>query len=203
MPIGLPKRLSLTRISRRRSTSHKETDGVYRVGTLARLNVADSCGTPLADAELAAFRKNYGAPAHSAFLYHHAQLIEIIYALERIEKLLSEEDILSSHVRATAGVISPEGMGIIEAPHGVLIHHYKVNDEGAIVWANLIVATGHNNRAMGRSVQQGGAGVCSRRQVRGRHAEQGLGSDSRLRSLPKLLDSCDRHNRPASRTSGP
>lgn len=43
---------------------------------------------------------------------------------------------------------------MIEAPRGTLIHHYKVNDDGAIVWANLIVATGHNNLAIGRSVQQ-------------------------------------------------
>ncbi|MGB9434746.1 MAG: Ni/Fe hydrogenase subunit alpha, partial [Candidatus Acidiferrum sp.] len=31
---------------------------------------------------------------------------------------------------------------------------YKVNEEGGIVWANLIVATGHNNLAIGRSIQQ-------------------------------------------------
>jgi NAD-reducing hydrogenase large subunit len=43
---------------------------------------------------------------------------------------------------------------MVEAPRGVLIHHYKVNDEGAIVWVNLIVATGHNNLAIGRSIQQ-------------------------------------------------
>jgi len=43
---------------------------------------------------------------------------------------------------------------MIEAPRGTLIHHYKVNEEGAITWANLIVATGHNNLAIGRSVRQ-------------------------------------------------
>ena len=54
----------------------------------------------------------------------------------------------------TAGVNALEGVGIIEAPRGLLIHHYKVNEDGAIVWANLIVATGHNNLAIGDSVQQ-------------------------------------------------
>jgi NAD-reducing hydrogenase large subunit len=43
---------------------------------------------------------------------------------------------------------------MIEAPRGTLIHHYKVNEEGAITWANLIVATGHNNLAIGQSVKQ-------------------------------------------------
>jgi NAD-reducing hydrogenase large subunit len=68
--------------------------------------------------------------------------------------LLNSPQILDKHVRATAGVNSLEGVGMVEAPRGVLIHHYKVNEEGGIVWANLIVATGHNNLAIGRSIQQ-------------------------------------------------
>ena len=128
--------------------------GVYRVGALGRLNAASQCGTPLADAEFTEFHQRFGAVAHSAFLYHYARLIEIVYALEKIQALLDEPNILDAHVRATAGVNSLEGVGMIEAPRGTLIHHYKVNEEGAITWANLIVATGHNNLAMGRSVKQ-------------------------------------------------
>ena len=118
------------------------------------MNAADQCGTPQADAEFAEFHQRFGAPAHSAFLYHYARLIEIVHALEKIEMLLADPRILDKHVRATAGVNSLEGVGMIEAPRGTLIHHYKVDEEGAITWANLIVATGHNNLAMGRSVQQ-------------------------------------------------
>jgi NAD-reducing hydrogenase large subunit len=129
-------------------------DGVYRVGPLARINAADQCGTPRADAELVEFRQRFGSPAHSAFLFHYARLIEIVHALERIEVLLNDPQILDTHVRATGGVNALEGVGMIEAPRGVLIHHYKVNEEGGIVWANLIVATGHNNLAIGRSIQQ-------------------------------------------------
>lgn len=128
--------------------------GVYRVGPLGRLNAADGCGTPLADAEFREFHQRYGMIAHSAFLYHYARLIEITYALERIEALLTDPQILDPHIRATAGVNALEGIGMIEAPRGTLIHHYKVNEHGAITWANLIVATGHNNLAIGRSVQQ-------------------------------------------------
>lgn len=128
--------------------------GAYRVGPLGRLNAASQCGTPAADAEFAEFHQRFGAVAHSAFLYHYARLIEIVYAVERIQQLLDDPRILDTHVRATAGVNALEGVGMIEAPRGTLIHHYKVNEEGAITWANLIVATGHNNLAMGRSVQQ-------------------------------------------------
>jgi NAD-reducing hydrogenase large subunit len=129
-------------------------NGVYRVGPLARLNACDQCGTPHADAELAEFRQRFGSPSHSSFLYHYSRLIEIIHALERIEVLLNDPQILETHVRAKGGVNALEGVGMIEAPRGVLIHHYKVNEQGGIVWANLIVATGHNNLAMGRSIQQ-------------------------------------------------
>jgi NAD-reducing hydrogenase large subunit len=128
--------------------------GTYRVGPLARINVANQCGTPLADAEFQEFHQRFGSPAHSAFLYHYARLIEMIHALEKIESLLADPQILEKHVRATAGVNSLEGVGMIEAPRGTLIHHYKVNEDGGIAWVNLIVATGHNNLAMGRSIQQ-------------------------------------------------
>jgi NAD-reducing hydrogenase large subunit len=128
--------------------------GIYRVGPLARLNVADRCGTPKADAELTEFRQRFGNPAHSSFLFHYARLIELLHSLQRIGDLLDDPRILNTHVRATAGVNSLEGVGMVEAPRGVLIHHYKVNEDGGIVWVNLIVATGHNNLAIGKSIQQ-------------------------------------------------
>jgi len=128
--------------------------GIYRVGPLGRLNAADRCGTPSADAEFKEFHQRFGTIAHSAFLYHYARLIEIVYALEKIEALLNDARLLDTHVRATAGVNALEGVGMVEAPRGTLIHHYKVNEEGAITWANLIVATGHNNLAIGQSVKQ-------------------------------------------------
>ncbi len=129
-------------------------EGIYRVGPLARINVADRCGTPKADAEMEEFHQRFGRPAHSSFLFHYARLIELLHALERIGQLITDPQILETHVRASAGVNSLEGVGIVEAPRGVLIHHYKVTEDGAMKWANLIVATGHNNLAIGRSIQQ-------------------------------------------------
>jgi len=159
------------------------TDGVYRVGPLARLNVADRCGFPQADAEFKEFHQRFGSPAHSSFLFHYARLIEIIYALEKIEALLTDPQILDEHVRATAGVNSLEGVGIIEAPRGVLIHHYKVNEEGAMVWANLIVATGHNNFAIGKSVQQ-----VSEHFVKGMKLQEGM--LNRVSAVVRAYDPC-------------
>jgi NAD-reducing hydrogenase large subunit len=158
-------------------------EGVYRVGPLARMNVADRCGTPRADAELLQFRERFGAPAHSSFLFHYARLIEIIYALERIEALLNDPKILDTHVRATGGVNALEGVGVIEAPRGLLIHHYKVNEEGGIVWANLIVATGHNNLAIGRSIQQ-----VSEHFIDGTKLEEGM--LNRVSAVVRAYDPC-------------
>src|SRR5579864_593865 len=157
--------------------------GVYRVGPLARLNVVDRCGTPKADREFAEFHQRFGTMAHSAFLYHYARLIEIIYALERIEALLTDPSILDRHVRATAGVNALEGVGMIEAPRGTLIHHYKVNEEGAITWANLIVATGHNNLAIGRSVRQ-----VSERFIDGTKLNEGM--LNRVSAVVRAYDPC-------------
>jgi len=126
--------------------------GVYRVGPLARLNVADSMGTPIADRELAEFRQRLGGQAHSSFYYHYARLIELVRGLELIEVLLTDPEILATHVRARASVNCLEGVGMIEAPRGTLIHHYKVDETGAIRYVNLIVATGHNNMAMNKSI---------------------------------------------------
>ena len=129
--------------------------GVYRVGPLGRLNVVDRIGTPLAHEEFKRFRQlGNGRPVEGSLFYHYARLIELIYALERIEQLLSEPDILSSHVR-DYGPAAPQthAVGVIEAPRGMLVHDYSVDANGLIKRANLIVATGHNNWAMNRAVE--------------------------------------------------
>lgn len=158
-------------------------DGAYRVGPLARLNVADRCGTPEADLEFEEFHQRYGRMVQSAFHYHYARLIEALYGLERMEILLANPAILDTHVRAHAGVNATEGVGIAEAPRGVLIHHYKVDDQGAIRSANLIVATGHNNLAINRSVLQ-----VSEHFIDGNHLREGM--LNRVSAVIRAYDPC-------------
>jgi NAD-reducing hydrogenase large subunit len=128
--------------------------GMYRVGPLARLNIADRCGTVRADQELAEFKELQRTAVLSSFHFHQARLIEILYCVERLEQLLLDPEILSKHVRAEAKPNAPEGIGASEAPRGTLFHHYKIDENGLIRWANLIIATGQNNLAMNRSVLQ-------------------------------------------------
>jgi NAD-reducing hydrogenase large subunit len=129
-------------------------EGIYRVGPLARLNICDRIGTPQADTELQAFRDFAGGVPTSSFLYHYARLVEILACLEHIQALMEDPDILSNRVRAEAGVNALEGIGVSEAPRGTLFHHYKVDENGLIEKVNLIIATGHNNLAMNKTITQ-------------------------------------------------
>jgi NAD-reducing hydrogenase large subunit len=135
---------------------HGYPKGVYRVGPLARLNNANACGTPFADVALAEFRtlQEDSGPVASSFHYHYARLVEIIYALEKMERLLRDPDILDARVRARARGNRNEGIGVAEAPRGTLMHHYKIDEHGLITWVDLIIATGHNNLAMNQSIRQ-------------------------------------------------
>jgi NAD-reducing hydrogenase large subunit len=158
-------------------------DGLYRVGPLARLNVAASVGTPKAGREWAEFRQLAPGAVLSSFHYHYARLIEMLYALERIGQILDEPDILSTRVRAHAEPNNLEGIGVAEAPRGTLLHHYKVDENGLIVWANLIIATGHNNLAMNRGVLQ-----VARHFVDGERLQEGM--LNRVEAVIRAYDPC-------------
>jgi len=129
-------------------------DGIYRVGPISRLNIAQKCGTSIADRELNVYREFAGKVTNAALFNHYARLIEIIFSAEKIVELLNNHITFDKHTKAVAGVNQDEGIGVSEAPRGTLIHHYKVDMNGIILWANLIIATGHNNLAMNKGVLQ-------------------------------------------------
>ena len=129
-------------------------EGMYRVGPLARLNICTHIGVPLADQELREFRDRGKGTVLSSFFYHYARLIEILGSIEWIAQLLDDPDILSSHLRAHAGINQLEGIGVSEAPRGTLFHHYHVDENGLMKKINLMIATGQNNLAMNRTVTQ-------------------------------------------------
>jgi NAD-reducing hydrogenase large subunit len=124
-------------------------EGVYRVGPLGRMNAIDRIGTPLASEEHGLFKAlNGGQPVEQTLYFHYARLIEIVFCIERVRELLDDPDILSMDILNTRKDYQGEGIGILEAPRGTLIHHYKADDTGKLTAVNLIVATGHNNWAM-------------------------------------------------------
>lgn len=124
--------------------------GWYRVGPLARINNCDQIATPIAEGR----RKEFiaiGWPVHAPLAYHWARMIELLHCAESIRDYLNDDAILGNDLMVGTRKGS-EGVGVIEAPRGTLIHHYRVDDDGLIEKANLIVSTTHNNRAMNEAV---------------------------------------------------
>jgi F420-non-reducing hydrogenase large subunit len=136
-----------------------KTSGVYRVGPLGRLNAADGMATSLADKEYKRFYETLGGkPVNSTLAYHWARLIELLYAAERATELINDPDITSKHIRNPVGEPG-EGVGVVEAARGTLIHHYEVDKNGLIEKANLIVATTNNAGAITMSVRDAARGM--------------------------------------------
>jgi NAD-reducing hydrogenase large subunit len=144
-------------------------DGWYKVGPLARVQNCDFIPTPLADAQRREFVDYAGSmPMHAPLAYHWARMIEMLHAAETIKDLLHDDDVLGGEL-ITSGERAIEGVGVIEAPRGTLIHHYRVNREDLVTMCNLIVSTTHNNQAMNEAVRQ-----VARRYLQGRELTEGL-----------------------------
>ena len=129
--------------------------GMYRVGPLGRLNVADGCTTPLANKEFQNFKKlGENGIVQACLYYHYARLIEMLNCAEEIKSLVEDELICGKNIWVNSSQMNEEGIGVIEAPRGTLFHHYWVDNSGKMRKVNLIVATGNNNLAMNRAVSE-------------------------------------------------
>ncbi len=133
--------------------------GLYRVGPLARLNVSEGMATPEAEKEYEKMISFFGKkPFRNVFAYHWARLIELLYAAERACELIKDKEITGSEIRNLNLGKPKEGVGIVEAARGTLIHHYKLDEEGLVREVNLIVATTNNKGAINLSIAQGAKG---------------------------------------------
>jgi sulfhydrogenase subunit alpha len=118
-----------------------DTGEDYLVGALARINLNRDLLHPRT--------KDDAASALSAFpsnnVYHNnlAQAIEILHCVDDAIDLLRTIQVADEkpvRTSATAGT----GVGVIEAPRGLLYHMAKVDDEGAIEDYDVIVPTAQN-----------------------------------------------------------
>ncbi len=144
--------------------------GVYCVGPLARLNVAEGVSTPRAQEE---YEKMYstlgGGPIHAVLANHWARIVEILNAAERMLELSRDEEITSDEVRTVPTGTPREGFAVVEAPRGTLFHHYETDEEGIITRVNIVVATTHNNAPICMSIKQAAAAL-----IRGGEVSEGL-----------------------------
>lgn len=129
--------------------------GIYRVGPLARLNAAEGMSTPLAQEAYEKFFATLGGkPVQATLAYHWARLIELLHNGEKLLELARDKEITNPDIRRIPDKVPAEGVGIVEAPRGTLIHHYQTDERGLVQKVNLIVSTGHNNSAMNMSVKK-------------------------------------------------
>jgi F420-non-reducing hydrogenase large subunit len=134
--------------------------GIYRAAPLARLNVADGMATPQAQE---AYEKYFdtlgGKPVHSTLATHWARLVEILYAAERQLELVQDTEITDPKVRIIPNKVPDKGVGVVEAPRGILYHHYKTDDKGMVTKVNLIVGTTNNNAPICMSIRKAAQGL--------------------------------------------
>ncbi len=181
-----------------------KTNGIYRVGPLGRLNAAKGMATPKAQAEYELMYKTlnernpfseardckqseekrlHRLPVHNTLAYHWARLIELLYATERAKELLADSEITSNDIRNMKFTMPGEGIGIVEAARGTLIHHYQLTDDALIAKVNLIVATTNNNGAINMSVRE-----AAKELIRNGRIEDGL--LNRIEMFYRAYDPC-------------
>jgi len=132
--------------------------GIYRVGPLARLNVAKGMSTPLAQKEYELLFRTLGKPAHGTLVFHWARLIELLYAAEKAVELASDPEITSAEVRNMPNEPG-EGVGIVEAARGTLVHHYRLDGDALVRNVNMIVATTNNYPSICMSIRDAAKGL--------------------------------------------
>ncbi len=160
-------------------------EGKYRVGPLARLNLADYVGTELANKEFERY-KEFGENGlkRKAIYYHYARLVEMLYCVERIQRLLKDDLIYEGETTSTPPEpVMDRGVGVIEAPRGTLIHDYEVDRNGLVEKANLIIATTHNNRALNEGVKN-----VAQKYVDGTEIPEGI--LNRIEGIVRSYDPC-------------
>lgn len=139
--------------------------GVYCVAPLARLNAAEGMATPLAEEAYLQYCGTLGKPVHHTLANHWARLVEMLYAAERMKELAEDPEITERKVRTLPTGIPAEGIGVVEAPRGTLIHHYRTDPQGLITHCNLIVATQNNAARMSLDVTRVARGLITASRV--------------------------------------
>ncbi|ASJ02790.1 hydrogenase [Thermococcus profundus] len=123
----------------------------FLVGSLARLLLKSDQLTPEAKR---LFKEHEDKLSTGYVSYNNlAQAIELVYSLERageIAKILLDRGISGENVPVEPR--EGEGIGYVEAPRGVLIHHYRTDSKGRIVHSNIITPTALNHAMIEESL---------------------------------------------------
>jgi F420-non-reducing hydrogenase large subunit len=135
--------------------------GVYRATPGARLNVSDGMSTPLAHAAYEEYFETLTGDrtgrtmVHQTLAMHWARVVEMLNAAERATELVRHPELTHpENYRVIPHDTPTEGVGIVEAPRGTLVHHYVTDENGIVRKANLVVGTTNNHAAICMSIKK-------------------------------------------------
>lgn len=124
-------------------------DKPFMVGGLARIVLL---GERLSGSSSEYFKRMYNPKWRRIPLYNtHAQLIEILFALERIPAIVDEMNLIKDPKIKVPRNLTGEATGALEAPRGTLYHHYTMNNN-LITGADIITPTDQNLDEMEKSL---------------------------------------------------
>ncbi len=127
--------------------------GSYHVGPLARLALNYDRLSPLALKE--AEKVGWDPENQNPFRSIVARAIEVLYACEEGIRLIGAY--LEPTAEAVAAKVLPRasiGMGISEAPRGILYHRYELNDDGTIADAKIVPPTSQNQSCIEKDLYE-------------------------------------------------
>ncbi len=137
------------------------------------------------------------APSHNPFLNTVAQTVEAAHCLEEAIGLVGE--LLEHGVDRTEAFVvglnesgripvrAGGGVGAIEAPRGILFHHYEIDDAGIITDADCVIPTNQNLASIERDLRAFVPGILHQSD-----AEVTLGLEMLVRSYDPCI-SCSTH----------
>jgi len=120
-------------------------NGNLRVGPLARLNVASKLPWPVANEYEERYLKLFPRPCLQVQAFNLARIPELIAGQEEVLQMLEDPQITDTDIRKPVKSRSGEGATFIEAPRGVLTHHYVIDEKGLIRYANIMAPTTYNH----------------------------------------------------------
>lgn len=123
----------------------------YMVGALARLNLEKDILHPDTRASLGNSLNRF--PSTNIFDNNLAQAIEILQSIDHAIGLIESHDIKPETIIKQApreGV----GVGVIEAPRGILYHKVEIDGKGIVTKGEIVVPTGQNQRNIEEDVHE-------------------------------------------------
>jgi sulfhydrogenase subunit alpha len=125
----------------------------FAVGALARYNNNHAYLHPKAKEVAEELGLEPGAA--NPFFHNLAQLVECVHVIFESKELIAELiDSDTTEFASPYQVRECEGVGAIEAPRGILYHHFEIDEEGKVRRANCVIPTGQNHANMQYDLQK-------------------------------------------------